>query len=87
MLQYAISLKTNRLKIPLTKIKKSGRFFSEIIEIMSEKVYNLPIVDAVKASVLELLSHIDFQSVDATTDSLLLDNLVYNLIEIGTEFA
>jgi replication factor C small subunit len=85
LLQYAISLKTNRLKTPLSIIKKSGRFFSEVIEIMSEKVFNLPIVDAGKASVLELLSQIDFQSVEAVTDELLLDNLVQNLIEIGSK--
>ena len=34
LLRYALSLKTNRLRTPLTKIKKSGRYFSEIVEIM-----------------------------------------------------
>jgi len=83
VLQNALSLKTNRLKNPITLIKKSGRSFAEIIEIMSGDVYNLPIVDAIKAEILDMLSQIDFHAVDASSDELLLDNLVYNLIELG----
>ena len=87
LLRYALSLKTNRLRTPLTNIKKSGRFFSEIIEIMCEEVYNLPVVEVIKANLLGMLSQIDFESVDARSEDLLLDNLVHNLIEIGVKFA
>ncbi|TFG20772.1 MAG: hypothetical protein EU530_02440 [Promethearchaeota archaeon] len=85
LLRNALSLKTNSLRIPLSNIKKSGRFFNEIIEIMGEEVYNLPIVEIKKASILEMLSQIDFESVDARSEDLLLDNLVHNLIEIGVK--
>ncbi len=87
LLRYALSLKTNRLNTPLKKIKQSGRIFSEIIGIMCEEVYNLPIVETVKADILGTLSQIDFRSADARSDDLLLDNLVHNLIEFGTKFA
>ncbi len=86
MLRYSLSLKTNRLKTPLANIKKSGRLFNEIIELTSEEVYNLPIVEELKAEIITTLSNIDFQSVDARSEELLLDNLVHNLIELGVKF-
>ena len=86
VLRYALSLKTNRLTRPLTKIKKSGRFFHEIIENMSQQVYNLPVVESIKADVLKMIGYVDFQSVDARSESILIDNLVHNLIEIGIKY-
>ena len=87
LLRNALTLKTNRMKTPLSKIKKSGRSFSEILEIMCNEVYNLPIIEMIKADVVQSLSQIDFQSVEARTEDLLFDNLVQNLIEIGIKFS
>jgi replication factor C small subunit len=87
LLRYAITLKTNRLKTPLSKIKKSGRNFSEVLEIICQEVYNLPVIEMVKADILRSVSQIDFQSVEAETEDIMFDYLVHNLIEIGVKFS
>jgi replication factor C small subunit len=87
LLRNALALKTNRLKTPLSKIKKSGRNFSEILDIMCQEVYNLPVIEIIKADILQTLSQIDFGSVEARTEDLMVDYLVHNLIEIGVKFS
>ena len=54
---------------------------------MTEEVVNLPVVESFKAEVLDSLAQIDFYTVDSSSNDIMMDDLVYSLLEIGERYS
>ncbi|MBN2154593.1 MAG: hypothetical protein JW776_00930 [Candidatus Lokiarchaeota archaeon] len=87
LLRHALSQQSNRVKDNLSNIQKYNRVFSEIIDIMCDEVFKLPVVELIKCDIVNLLSQIDFRTIDSTSQDLMYDNLIYGLIDLGAKYS
>ncbi len=86
LLHNSLSQKDDLVKSNISRIKKFDRTFNEIIEILCEEVFNLPVVEYLKADIVDLVSEIDFHTVNSTSIDLMFDHLVQNLIDLGLKY-
>ena len=86
LLYNCLSQKEILVKQNVSRIKKFDRTFNDIMALLSEEIFNLPVAEYVKADIINVVSQIDFKTMNSTSTDLMFDYLVQSLIELGIKY-